>query len=61
MPFTEAFRGALIGINDFFAKEQYEAYAKTIDFFVFSILFVLIYMIGVKYAFKEVKRIERVI
>ncbi|MBI3035705.1 hypothetical protein HYY71_05275 [Candidatus Woesearchaeota archaeon] len=60
-PFSESLTLSLEKFNDFFEKEQYEAYAKTIDFFVFSILFVLIYMIGVKYAFKEVKRIERVI
>ncbi|MDP3765359.1 MAG: hypothetical protein Q8R04_02500 [Nanoarchaeota archaeon] len=60
-PFTDVFKGGLIQINDFFAKEQYKAYAKTIDFFFFSFLFMSIYMMGVKYAFKEVKRPEQAI
>ena len=39
-PFTEAFRGGLIQINDFFVSEQYKVYAKAIDFFFFSLLFI---------------------
>lgn len=60
-PFTEGFEGVFIKINDFFEKEQYKAYAKTIDFIVFALLFTAIYMRGVKFAFKEVKKIEKVI
>ncbi len=60
-PFTDAFTGGLTEINNFFANEQYKPYAKTIDFFFFALLFIAIYMMGVRYAFKEVKRPEQVI
>ena len=60
-PFTDAFRGGLIEINNFFTGEQYKPYAKAIDFFFFSLLFVAIYLIGVRYAFREVGKSERVI
>ena len=60
-PFTDSFRGGLIEINDFFTKEGYAPYAKTIDFFFFAFLFVAVYMMGVKYAFKEVKKVEKTI
>ena len=60
-PFTDAFRGGLVQINDFFTGEQYKPYAKAIDFFFFSLLFIAIYMMGARYAFKEVKRPEQVI
>jgi len=60
-PFTDAFRDGLLQINDFFAKEQYKPYSTTIDFFFFSLLFIAVYMMGVRYAFKEVKRPEQVI
>ena len=60
-PFTDAFRGGLLQINDFFAQEQYKAYATAIDFFFFALLFISVYMIGVRYALKEVKKPEKVI
>ena len=60
-PFTDSFRGGLIEINDIFTKEGYGPYAKTIDFFFFAFLFVAVYMMGVKYAFKEVKKVEKTI
>ena len=60
-PFTDSFRGGLLQINNFFAKEQYKPYSQVIDFFFFSILFIAIYMMGVRYAFKEVKRPEQII
>ncbi len=60
-PFTEAFKGGLIEINNFFEQENYKPYSKTIDFVFFSLLFISIYMIGVRYAFKEVKRPETLI
>ena len=60
-PFTDAFRGGLIQINDFFVNELYKAYATAIDFFFFALLFISIYMMGVRYAFKEVKKPEKVI
>ena len=60
-PFTDAFSGGLLQINSFFAGEQYKPYAKAIDFFFFSLLFIAVYMMGARYAFKEVKKPEQVI
>ncbi len=60
-PFTDALQGGLIQINSFFTGEQYKPYAKTIDFFFFALLFTAIYMMGARYAFKEVKKPEQVI
>src|SRR3989338_6670116 len=60
-PFTDAFTGGLTQINDFFANEQYKAYTTAIDFFFFALLFISVYMIGVRYALKEVKKPEKVI
>lgn len=60
-PFTEAFRGGLLQINDFFTSQQYKTYSQAIDFFFFGMLFIAIYMMGARYAFKEVKRPEQVI
>ncbi|MBI2658655.1 hypothetical protein HYX05_00950 [Candidatus Woesearchaeota archaeon] len=60
-PFTDAFTGGLTQINDFFVNEQYKAYATAIDFFFFALLFISVYMIGIRYAFKEVKKPEKVI
>ncbi|MEK6983941.1 MAG: hypothetical protein AABX33_05185 [Nanoarchaeota archaeon] len=59
-PLTDAFLGGLIQINDFFENEEYVAYSKTIDFFFFALIFIIIYMIGVRYSFKEVHRPERI-
>lgn len=59
--FTDAFKDGLMQINDFFEKEQYEPYAKIIDLFFFALLFISIYLIGVRYAFKEVNKPEKVI
>ena len=60
-PFTNLLKGGLIEINNFFTNEGYKPYSKTIDFFFFSFLFIAIYMMGVKYAFKEVKKPEKTI
>ncbi len=60
-PLTDIFRGGLIQINNFFVQEQFRAYATAIDFFFFSLLFIAIYMMGARYAFKEIKRPEQVI
>ncbi|MBI1935499.1 hypothetical protein HYS31_03585 [Candidatus Woesearchaeota archaeon] len=60
-PVTDVFTDGLLRINDFFTSRQYEMYSSAIDFFFFSLLFISIYMIGVRYAFKEVKRPEQVI
>src|SRR3989338_7312730 len=60
-PFTEAFKGGLLQINDFFVNEQYKPYSATIDFFFFALLFIAIYMMCARYAFKEVKKPDQVI
>ena len=60
-PLTDSFRGGLIEINNFFENEGYAPYATTIDFFFFALLFIAIYMMGARYALKEVKRPEQVI
>ena len=58
---SESLTLSLEKTNDFFAREQYKAYVKTIDFFAFSLLFISVYLIGVKYAFKEVNKPEKAI
>src|SRR3989338_883436 len=60
-PFTSIFTGGLVKINDFFAGRQYEPYSSAIDFFFFAFLFIAIYMMGARYAFKEIKRPEQTI
>ena len=60
-PITEVFANGLIDINNFFAGKQYEPYATALDFFLFSILFVSVYMIGARYAFKEMRSPEKTI
>ena len=60
-PFTDNFKGGLAQISEFFAKEKYKPYTKAIDFFFFSLLFVSVYMMGVRYAFKQVKAPESLI
>src|SRR3989344_3164493 len=55
-PLTETFGDGLIKINDFFEQEKYKPYAKAIDFGFFFLLFTSIYLIGVKYAFREVDK-----
>ncbi len=60
-PITDTFRGGLLEINNFFTNEAYKPYSAAIDFFFFGLLFIAIYMMGARYAFKEVKRPEQVI
>jgi len=60
-PFTDAFSNGLIQVNNFFSQDQYKTYGKAIDFFFFSLLFIAIYTIGARYAFKDIKRPEQVI
>ena len=57
----DSMRGGLSQIHNFFAGRQFEPYAKAIDFFFFSFLFIAIYMMGARYAFKEIKKPEQVI
>lgn len=59
-PFTDAFKGGLTEISGFF-ESGYAPYTKAIDFFFFSLLFIAIYLMGVRYAFKDVKRPEQAI
>lgn len=58
---SDGFRSGLLGINNFFSGQQFQPYAQAIDFFFFALLFIAIYMMGARYAFKEVKRPEQVI
>ncbi len=58
-PFTNAFEGGLTQINSFFVNEGYKPYSVAIDFFFFALLFIAVYMIGARYAFKEMKGAER--
>ena len=51
----------LIAVNDFFESNQYEAYASIIDFMFFSILFISIYLIGVRYGLRQVSKPEKTI
>ena len=60
-PITDMFVGGLVQINNFFVNEQFAPYATAIDFFFFTLLFTAIYMMGARYAFKEIKRPEQVI
>ena len=58
---AEVFGNALAGIGNFFELSQYEPYSNAIDFFLFSILFISLYMSGAKNVFKEFKRPEKII
>lgn len=49
----------LLDINNFLSSQQYTPYAKAIDFIFFSLLFIAVYLRGVRHAFKEVKRPEQ--
>ena len=59
--FTTIFSGGLSSINELFTTESFVPYAKAIDFFFFSFLFIAVYTIGARSAFKEIKRPERII
>lgn len=60
-PFTDMFVNGLVSINSFLDSGQYLIYAKTIDFFFFALLFISVYMMGARYAFKEMKKPEKAI
>ena len=60
-PYTSIFENGLLRINNFFGAEQYAPYSKAIDFFFFALLFTAVYMMGARYAFKEMKRPEQII
>lgn len=58
---SEAIESSLERFNKFLETGEYENYAKVIDFLVFSLLFISIYMIGVRYAFKQLNKPEKLI
>lgn len=58
---SESIQENLAKFNDFLDTGEYENYAKVIDFFVFSLLFISVYMIGVRYAFRQLNKPEKLI
>lgn len=60
-PITDLFKGVLIEITDILLGKKYQPYMAAIDFFVFSIFFVAVYIRVAKGIFKEIQRPERVI
>lgn len=54
------FSDGLARMNEFFASNQYQAYAQTIDFIFFSLLFISVYMIGARYGLKQIGKPEKV-
>ena len=57
---TDDFSNALASFNNFFASNQYRAYAQIIDFIFFSLLFISVYMIGARYGLKQIGKPEKV-
>ena len=57
--FTDVLGESFSLINDFFKNEGYKPYSLIIDFFVFFVVFLAIYMRGIKFAFKEVTKTEK--
>lgn len=60
-PLSDSISNGLIAVNNFFESNQYEAYASIIDFMFFSILFISIYLIGVRYGLRQVSKPEKTI
>ncbi len=58
---ADFFGSGLYGINSFLQQGASNSYIKTIDFVFFAMLFVSVYLIGAKYAFKELKRPEKAV
>ena len=58
---SEGIKDNLGRFNEFLENGEYENYAKVIDFFAFSLLFISVYMIGVKYAFRQLNKPEKLI
>src|SRR3989338_5704106 len=61
MGFAEDFSNALVKINEFLSSGSYEPYSELIDFLFFSLLFISVYMIGARYAFRELGKPEKMI
>src|SRR3989338_6483103 len=57
---TDTFKFGLEDVDKFLNNKD-NRYLTIIDFLFFSLLFVSVYLIGVKYAFKELKRAEKTI
>ena len=58
---SESIKENLGKFNSFLENGEYENYSKAIDFLVFSLLFISIYMIGVRYAFRQLNKPEKLI
>lgn len=58
---SEGVRDNILKFNEFLENGEYENYAKVIDFLVFSLLFISVYMIGVRYAFRQLNKPEKLI
>ncbi|MBI2542280.1 hypothetical protein HYV80_06230 [Candidatus Woesearchaeota archaeon] len=58
---SEGLKENLGKFNNFLENGEYENYTKVIDFLVFSLLFISIYMIGVRYAFRQLNKPEKLI
>lgn len=58
---ADSMRDNLGKFNEFLENGEYENYAKVIDFLVFSLLFISIYMIGVRYVFRQLNKPEKLI
>ena len=56
---TDDVSNALLSFNKF--VESYQSYSQLIDFSFFSLLFISVYLIGIRYAFREVKKPEKMI
>jgi hypothetical protein len=50
---SDSFVRVFTKIDTFFTAQAYKPYAKTIDFFFFTLFFIAIYLQVIKYAFKE--------
>ena len=58
---SDSISNSLMVINNFFESNQYGAYASIIDFMFFSMLFISIYLIGVRYGLRQVSKPEKTI
>lgn len=58
---ADGIRDSFGKFNEFLENGEYENYAKVIDFLVFSLLFISIYMIGVRYVFRQLNNPEKLI
>ncbi|MBI2655223.1 hypothetical protein HYX06_02250 [Candidatus Woesearchaeota archaeon] len=59
--FSDSVSNGFMAINDFFESNQYEAYASIMDFMFFSLLFISVYLIGVRYGLRQAAKPEKAI